>query len=39
MVLKMVEYKTDQMASEDGYVSTAQQDIGQVELPEEDDPF
>jgi len=39
MVLNMIEYKTDQMESEDGYVSTAQQDMGQVDLPEEDDPF
>ncbi len=39
MVIKMVEYVTDQMDKEEGYVAPVQQDMGHIELEAEDDPF
>jgi len=39
MVIKMVEYITDQMDTEEGYVAPVQQDMGHIELEAEDDPF
>ena len=39
MVIDMVTFESDQMLAEDGYVSSAQSDLAQVDLPEEDDPF